>query len=129
VDAKESSAPAHPSTREQRGLALYRERGDEIKHVRRSVWSVPSCTRAGVYLVDLVDGICTCGDMPPAGEVCKHATAATVVRAKTTECAGCGLRSRRRDMVECVEDNHDNLTYFDGDHLCMSCADAAGVEH
>jgi hypothetical protein len=126
---EKSSAPAHPSTREQRGLELYRERGEEIKHARGSIWSVPSCTRAGVYLVDLRAGICTCPDMPPAREVCKHTTAATIVRAKTGVCAGCGLRIRRRELVECVEGNHDGLTYFDGDRLCPACADAAGVEH
>jgi hypothetical protein len=125
--SKSTAHPAHPSTREQRGLALYRERGDEIKHVRRSVWSVPSCTRSGVYLVDLADGICTCPDMPPAGEVCKHATAATVARAKTAECAGCGGRSRRRDMVEVLEEDH--LTFFEGDQLCRTCADNAGVAY
>jgi hypothetical protein len=121
--------PSHPSTMEQRGLELYRERGDEIKHVRGSIWSVPSCTRAGVYLVDLADGICTCPDMPPAGEVCKHTTAATIARAKSGVCSGCGLRIRRRELVECVEGSHDGLTYFDGDLLCPACADAAGVEH
>jgi hypothetical protein len=121
--------PVTTDTRERRGLALYRERGDEINHVKGAVWSVPSCARAGVYLVDLRAGICTCGDMPPAGEVCKHTSAATIARAKTAECAGCGLRFRRRELVELVEGNHDNLTYFDGDHLCPACADAAGVEH
>jgi hypothetical protein len=125
----ESSAPAHPSTREERGLELYRERGDEIRHVRGSVWSVPSCTRAGVYLVDLAGGVCTCADMPPVGEVCKHEAAATIAQAKSGVCAGCGRTFRRRELVECVEGNHDDLTYFDGDHLCRSCADAAGVEH
>jgi hypothetical protein len=123
------TAPAHPSTREQRGLALYRERGAQIKHVRGSVWAVPSCTRSGVYLVDLAGGVCTCGDRPPAGQVCKHTTAATIARAKSGVCAGCGLRFRRRELVECVEGNHDNLTYFDGDLLCPTCADNAGVEH
>jgi hypothetical protein len=121
--------PAATDTREGRGLALYRERGDEIKHVKGTVWSVPSCTRAGVYLVDLASGICTCPDMPPAGGACKHETAATIARAKTGVCAGCGLRFRRRELVECVEGSHDGLTYFDGDHLCPACADAAGVEH
>jgi hypothetical protein len=121
----------HPSTREQRGLELYRERSGEIKHVRRSVWSVPSCSREGVYLVDLAGGICTCPDMPRAslGEVCKHATAATIARAKSGVCSGCGRRFRRRELVELVEGNHDDLTYFDGDHLCPSCADAAGVAY
>jgi hypothetical protein len=125
----ESSSPARPSTREQRGLALYRERSEEIKHVRRSVWSVQSCTRASVYLVDLRAGICTCPDVAPAGKVCKHETAATIARAKSGVCSGCGLRFRRRELVECVEGNHDGLTYFDGDLLCPSCADAAGVEY
>jgi hypothetical protein len=121
--------PTATDTREGRGLALYRERGDEIRHVRGSIWSVPSCTRAGVYLVDLADGICTCPDIPPAGEVCKHTTIATIAHAKSGACAGCGLRFRRRELVECVEGNHDNLTYFDGDLLCPTCADNAGVEH
>jgi hypothetical protein len=122
--------PATPDTREGRGLELYRERGDEIKHVRGSVWSVPSCSRAGVYLVDLAGGVvCTCGDMPPSGEVCKHTTAATIAHAKSGACAGCGLRFRRRELVECVEGSHDGLTYLDGDFLCSACADAAGVEH
>ena len=121
--------PTATDTREGRGLELYRERGDQIKHVRGSVWSVPSCSRKGVYLVDLAGGICTCADMPPAGEACKHTAAATIARAKSGVCAGCGLRIRRRNLVECAEGNHDNLTYFDGDLLCLSCADAAGVEH
>jgi hypothetical protein len=119
----------HPSTREQRGLALYRERGDEIKHVRGAVWAVPSCTRAGIYLVDLAGLLCTCADIPPAGEVCKHTTAATIARAKSGVCAGCSLRFRRRDLVECVEGSHDGLTYFDGDRLCRTCADNAGVAY
>jgi hypothetical protein len=120
--------PATTDTRDGRGLALFRERGEEIKRVRGAVWSVPSCTRSGVYLVDLADGICTCADMPPAGEVCKHTTAATIAQAKSGVCAGCGRRFRRRELVECVEGNHDGLTYFDGDSLCPSCADNAGVE-
>jgi hypothetical protein len=119
--------PATTDTRERRGLELYRERGDEIKHVRGSVWSVPSCSREGVYLVDLAEGICTCADMPPAGEACKHETAATVACAKSGVCAGCGLRFRQRELVELHEGTHDSLTYFDGDLLCRACADNAGV--
>jgi hypothetical protein len=119
--------PAATDTREARGLALYRERGEEIKHVRGSVWSVPSCTRSGVYLVDLADGVCTCADMPPASEVCKHTTAATIARAKSGVCAACGLRFRRRELVEVLEEDH--LSYFDGDLLCRTCADNAGVAY
>ena len=118
---------ATTDTREGRGLALYRERGDEIKHVRGSVWSVPSCTRAGVYLVDLADSLCTCADMPPAGEVCKHTSAATIARAKSGVCAGCSRRFRHRELVEVLEDDH--LTFDEGDGVCETCADHHGVEH
>jgi hypothetical protein len=117
------------SPREERGLALFRERSEEIRHLRGQAWSVPSCTRPGVYVVDLASGICTCADTPPAGEVCKHVTAATVARAKSAVCSGCSVRSRRREMVELHEDNHDNLTYFHGDRLCRRCADGAGIEY
>ncbi len=113
-----------PTTREQRGLALFRERGAEIAHVRGSAWAVPSsdATRAGVYLVDLDGHACTCGDRPPAGEVCKHATAATVAHAKSGGCSGGGRRFPRRELLELVEGEHDNLTFFDGDLLCPACA-------
>jgi hypothetical protein len=67
--------------------------------------------------------------MPPAGEACKHETAATIVRAKTGVCAGCGRRFRHRELVALVEGNHDDLTYFDGDLLCRTCADNAGVAY
>ena len=33
------------------------------------------------------------------------------------------------ETVECVEGNHDNLTYFHGDRLCRGCADGAGVAY
>jgi hypothetical protein len=120
--------PARADTHERRGLVLYRERGNEIKHVRGSVWSVPSCSREGVYLVDLRAGVCTCADMPPAGEACKHTAAATVARAKSSVCIGCGRRSRHRDMVEVLEEDH--LTFYEGDLVCEACAgaDNAGVE-
>jgi hypothetical protein len=118
--------PARIDTREGRGLALYRERGNDIKHVKGSVWSVPSRTRAGVYLVDLAGGICTCADLPPAGEVCKHTTAATIARAKSGVCAGCGRRFRQRGLVEVLEEDH--LTFAEGDVVCETCARNHGVE-
>jgi hypothetical protein len=118
--------PTATDTRERRGLELYRERGDEIKHVTRSVWSVPSCSREGVYLVDLAGGVCTCGDMPPAGEVCKHTTAATIAHAKSGVCSGCSRRFRRRNLVEVLEEDH--LTFAEGDVVCETCARNHGVE-
>ena len=73
------------STRELRGLALYRERGEEIEHQGRGRFTVPGCS-GGTYVVDLAifggEQSCTCPDMPPAGEVCKHIHAATIARAK-----------------------------------------------
>jgi hypothetical protein len=116
-------------TRETRGIRLAESRIDEIYPVSPGTWAVPSCSGADVYLVGLRDESCTCPDHKRTGRSCKHVFAAHVVRAKTAECAGCGGRSRRRDMVECAEDNHDGLTYFDGDQLCRVCADNAGVEH
>ena len=43
-------------------------------------------------------------------------------------CSGCGGRYPHRELTELTEDNHDNLTYFHGDHLCRSCANGAGVD-
>jgi hypothetical protein len=36
--------PAHPSTREERGLELYRTRGHEIRLAGEDLYLVPSCT-------------------------------------------------------------------------------------
>ena len=51
------------------------------------------------------------------------------VPAKTAVCSGCGGNYPHRELIELTEDNHDNLTYFHGDRLCPSCADAAGVDY
>jgi hypothetical protein len=76
------SVPAPPPTRELRGIALYRERGDEIVHEGHGVYMVPGCS-GGVYVVDLAvfggTESCNCPDRAP---VCKHVYAATVARAK-----------------------------------------------
>jgi len=45
------------------------------------------------------------------------------------ECSGCGGRFASRELTELTEDNHDYLTYFDGDLLCRTCADNAGVAY
>jgi hypothetical protein len=62
-------------------------------------------------------------------QVCKHETAAIIARAKSGVCAGCGLRFRRRDLVDLDQGNRDDLTYFDGDRLCRTCADNTGVAY
>jgi hypothetical protein len=120
---------ATTDTREARGLRLAASRFNEIHPVSPGTWAVPSCSGSDVYLVRLRHESCTCPDHKRTGRACKHVFAAHVVRAKTAECAGCGGRHRRRDMVECVEGNHDGLTYFDGDQLCRVCADNAGVAY
>lgn len=33
--------------RERRGIALYRERGEEIEHLKGRTWAVPSCSGEG----------------------------------------------------------------------------------
>jgi hypothetical protein len=113
-----------PETRALRGLALFRQRGEEIEHVKGWLWAVPSCSGEGLYLVDLKAGECECRDRPPAGEVCKHTAAATIARAKSGECAGCSKKVRHRDLYPVPE---DHLTFFEGDELCLSCACAHGV--
>ncbi len=118
IDQK-SSATAHPSTREARGLALYRDHGDEFRF-ERGVWLVPSLSEATtVYEVRLgtKGQSCECRDHGFRHVDCLHIHAATVARAKTRECAGCSGRFRGRDLVEVVE----SLTYFAGDELCPSC--------
>jgi hypothetical protein len=121
--------PTTTDTREARGPRLAESRFDEIHPVSPGTWAVPSCSGSDVYLVRLRHESCTCPDHKRTGRACKHVFAAHVVRAKTAECAGCGGRSRRRDMVECACGTHDDLTYFDGDLLCKKCADNAGVDY
>ena len=104
------SASAHPSAlrlsaRLQRGIILAEERFEEIHRIAPYIWSVPSCTGAGVYVVDLKAGECSCPDRPPAPEKCKHLSAAAYKKAKTATCAGCGERVRHRELVEVGGDN------------------------
>ncbi len=110
--------------RERRGIALYRERGEEIEHVKGRTWAVPSCSGEGVYLVDLGAETCGCPDFASRGENCKHVYAAAIASAKSECCAGCGKKVRRREMRGA---GPENLTFFEDDTLCPSCAVAHGV--
>ena len=58
---------------------------------------------------------------------CAHIFAALVARAKTRRCAGCSEPTPRRDLIE-VREDHESLTYFEGDLLCEDCALNAGVD-
>ncbi len=113
--------PTRPSTREIRGIALYRDHADEIRF-ERGVWLVPSLSTATtVYEVRIgTKGVsCECRDFGFRGVACQHIHAATVARSKTRECAGCSGRFRGRDLFEVGD---DDLTYFEGDELCRECA-------
>jgi hypothetical protein len=57
----------------------------------------------------------------------KHTVAARYVKARTATCDGCGERFRYSELVEVMED-HDSLTWFPGDLLCIAeCAGNHGV--
>jgi hypothetical protein len=77
-----TAAPAHPSTREQRGLELYRTRGHEIHQTAEDLYLVPSCTGRGFYSVDYREETCDCPDFEHRGENCKHILAVGIYHAK-----------------------------------------------
>ena len=112
------------TTREERGITLFGERGDEIEHVREWTWLVPSCSGDVLYGVDLKSESCECPAFERRGLPCEHIYAARIARAKSGECAGCGRKARYWDLHE-VGDDH--LTFFEGDQLCEQCAMNHGV--
>jgi hypothetical protein len=123
----EVSLPRTPkATRQERGLQLFRERGDEIRHLSGSRWAVPSCSGACVYIVDLRHDTCSCEDAIWNGGGCKHIVAATIARAKSGWCVGCGGWFPHRNLVE-VHESHESLTWFVGDVICECCAEGSGV--
>jgi len=66
------------TTRAQRGIALFRERGGEIERAADGTYRVPSSNGA-VYVVDLDRGYCSC---PDRAECCKHRVACEVVASR-----------------------------------------------
>ncbi len=126
VDRSVAHPAQPPSTREQRGLGLARERFEEIWKVARWTWRAPSSSSDTVYLVNLQHDTCSCEDHARTGELCKHVYAARIVHAKTAPCAGCGKRFRHRELVEVTED-HESVTFFEGDQVCEGCAIGHGV--
>ena len=87
MDTTKDTAPT--TTRELRGLKLYREHGDEIIHEGHGRYEVPSCS-GDSYVVDLAvfggEESCSC---PDRAAVCKHLIATSLYRAKSR------ARSRR----------------------------------
>ncbi len=77
---RKSTVPPPPSTREARGLELYRRGG--IERIARDLYIVPSRTRRGAeYLVDLERQSCDCRDHARTGGPCLHVYAALIYRA------------------------------------------------
>ena len=69
------------TTRAQRGLALYRDRGGEIVVYVDGAYGVPSRTEEGVlYHVDLEAGTCECPDATCRKVSCLHMVAAEAKR-------------------------------------------------
>ena len=87
----DNTSVAIRSTRLQRGVRLFLERGDEIERTTANTYRVPSCSGTGSYLVYLDLRACSCPDHRRAkasGERCKHFHAAGIYAAK--------LRAARR---------------------------------
>ncbi len=86
MDTTKDTAPPPTTTRELRGLELYREHGGEITHEGHGIYTVPGCS-GGTYRVDLAvftdePESCSCPDHARHSErSCKHIICATVYRA------------------------------------------------
>jgi hypothetical protein len=70
----DSSAPANPSTREDRALELYRTRRNDIEPIAPDIYLVPSCSGEGAYRVRYgTRESCECPDFAFGhGRACKH---------------------------------------------------------
>ena len=123
--------PAPPSTREQRGLALYKEHGDGIEMVAPDYFLVPSQDGSGFYHVDYRDESCDCADHEHRGVTCCHVFAVGVKlakrRAKASRCDGCGERHPHRELVEVGPELAEMGDALEGQRLCRPCARNHGV--
>jgi hypothetical protein len=119
-----------PQTRIDRGRKLFAEHsGEIIFEAELGIWYVPS-QHDGTSCYEVILGrrgeSCACADVEHRHQACKHIICATIARAKTRQCAGCGQRFPHREIIEVSED-HESLTWFVGDKLCESCAIGHGV--
>jgi hypothetical protein len=71
------------STRAERALALYEERGDAIRRIGPETYSVPSCSGRGHYVVKYggLEESCSCPDFAYRGEACKHLLSVGIMHA------------------------------------------------
>jgi transposase len=83
--------------RQQRALAIVRDRGKRIKHVSGSRWLVPSQTNASRgYVVDAEQRTCSCPDHEDRGVACKHIWAVVYFRAEVTLLEGATVVTEQR---------------------------------
>jgi transposase len=75
--------------RQVRGLAIAKAK--RIKKVAKDVWTVPSETHSGTYVVDSRKGTCSCPDHETRACRCKHIWAVEFVRRKVTNPDGSTL--------------------------------------
>ncbi len=61
------------------------------------------------------------GDLEHVSEITERALYPVI---KLRSCAGCRGRFQGRDLFEVTD---DNLTFFEGDELCRSCARNHGI--
>jgi predicted nucleic acid-binding Zn finger protein len=82
----DTTTVAAKTTRLQRGVRLFNERGHEITRTTGGTYRVPSCSGEASYHVYLGEvTTCSCPDSRRAkqdGEYCKHVHAAAIVAAK-----------------------------------------------
>ena len=96
----------HERTRAERAIALYNERGHEIRKVGPQTYLVPGCS-ADSYTVDLFAETCNCPDYEHRcaeedGLLCKHLYAAVIYREKVE-------RARLRcdyDFLDLLEEDY-----------------------
>jgi len=132
------------STRAERALRLFEERGEDIRRIGPETFEVPSCSGRAVYIVRYggLEESCSCLDFAYRGEACKHLLCVGIAHAarrsgvrevrtvavaggdpfkaaskRRAGCAGCGQRFRRGELVEVQE----SLTFHAGDLLCSEC--------
>jgi hypothetical protein len=120
--------PAHASTREQRGLELYRTRGHEIRLAGEDLYLVPSDastgSEAGFYSVDYREETCDCPDFLRHHKNCNHILAVGVLAAKRRRrpCACDGGWVTVGYLVE--DENGEDVEEF-AQYLCRRCAGEA----
>lgn len=82
MDTARVTHEGREDTRETRALALYRERGEEIRHLSGNFYRVPSQDGSGSYDVDYEQEVCPCADFTYRGGVCVHLYAVGIWHAK-----------------------------------------------